>query len=328
MVHFRRGITLLVATVALGIVRPAFSPNVAADEGELNAIRADVRTPPSSPPASPTPYSTPTAAGTANRPYDPNRDARESAEGMLGEGILYGLGYVVTAPVWAPMNMLEDSLDKVWCYPQYPYEQTRGYLFNLDAAEAYHAQLKDPSLDRKDLIPDQSDIFPAEIIPRRVAIRAAAEYGDNFDRLHYTGGSLLLCSSTRFGLDAAWRYYEERLTAGGFDALNLGKADITFQIAQSERALFRIGLGSNWLADSQEANFGFNFNYAVDFFPRKPWVLSAEFDAGTLGNTHLFHFRTTAGILWQRTEAFAGFDYLDIGRVNSGSLIGGVRFWF
>ncbi len=113
-----------------------------------------------------------------------------------------------------------------------------------------------------------------------------------------------------------------------FDALNLGKADITFEIARSERALFRFGLGTNWLADSRETNFGFNFDYAVDFFPHKPWVLSAEFDAGTLGNTHLFHARTTAGVLWRQTEAFSGFDYLDIGRVNSGSLIAGVRFWF
>jgi hypothetical protein len=325
---FRRGIAILIATIGLGIAQSAHSSKVLAEDGDLNTIRADVRTPPSPPPASSGSSSTGTVAGTANRPYDPNREAQENAVGMLGGGILYGAGYVVTAPLWAPMNMLEDSLDKVWCYPQFPYEQTRGYLFNLEAAEAYHAKLRDPNLDRKDLIPDQSDIYPNEIIPRRYAIRAAAEYGDSFNRLHYTGGSLFLSSSMRLGLETTWRYYEERPAAGRIDALNLGNADITFQIAQSERAIFRFGLGTNWLADRQEANFGFNFHYAVDFFPRKPWVFSGEFDAGTLGNTHLIHARTTAGVLWRRTEGFAGFDYLDIGRVNSGSLIGGVRFWF
>jgi hypothetical protein len=238
------------------------------------------------------------------------------------------MGYIVTAPVWAPIALLDDNLGNVWCFPKYPYEQTRGYLFDLEATEAYHAKFQDPAIDRKDLIPDRWDIYPKEINSRRWAARAAAEYGDNFDRLHYTGGGLLLSTSTRFGLDAGWRYYEERLSNGRFDALNLGKADINFEIARSERAIFRFGLGTNWLADSFDTNFGVNFNYAVDLFPRKPWVLSAEFDAGTLGNTHLYHVRTTAGVLWRHTEAFTGFDYLDIGRVNSGALIGGLRFWF
>jgi hypothetical protein len=139
---------------------------------------------------------------------------------------------------------------------------------------------------------------------------------------------LFLSSTTRFGLDASWRYFEERREQEGIDALNLGKADITFQIAQSERVMCRIGLGTNWLTDSHATDFGFNFNYTLDFFPCKPWVLSAELDAGTLGSTDLWHFRTTAGILWQRTETFLGFDYLDIGQVHSGSLVGGVRLWF
>lgn len=328
MAGFRRGIAVLLAAVGFVCLQAAFTLKSVADEGDLNAIRADVRTPPSPASSTPSSSSSATTSSASSYPYNPDHEAIQEAEGMLACGVLLGAGYVATAPIWVPISMLDDSFDKVWCYPRFPYEQTRGYLFNLDAAEAYHAKLADPNLDHKELIPDQSDIYPKEIIPRRYAIRAAAEYGDNFDRLHYTGGSLYFTTSARLGLDATWRYYEERQPSGGFDSLNLGKADITFQIAQSERAIFRFGLGTNWLADSQEANFGFNFNYAVDFFPHKPWVLSAEFDAGTLGNTHLFHVRTTAGLLWRQTETFVGFDYLDIGRVNSGSLIGGVRFWF
>ena len=201
-------------------------------------------------------------------------------------------------------------------------------LFNLEAAEAYHAQLQDPNLEHKELIPDHSDIYPNCIEPKRWSLRTSAEYGDNFNGLHYAGGRLLLSSSMRLGLDAKWRYYEEHVPSDRFDALNLGTADLVFQIAQTERVQFRLGLGCNWLADSQETNFGFNFNYAIDYFPRKPWVISAEFDAGTLGNTHLFNVRTTAGVLWRGMEAYAGFDYLDIGRFNSGSLIGGIRIWF
>jgi hypothetical protein len=244
---------------------------------------------------------------------------------MLG---LYGAGYCATVPLWLPAKFLDDRLDKVWCFTPYPYAETRGYLYDLEAAEAYHAMQQDPNIQRKDLLPDHSDIFPRQAQPKRWALRAGAEYADNFDGLHRTGGSLLLSTSMRLGIDAQWHYYEEQLAAGRFDALHLGDVNLVFQIAQSERAMYRTGVGFNWLADSLDTNFGFNFTYAADFFPCKPWVLSAEFDAGTLGNTHLFHIRTTAGVLWQRIEIYTGFDYLDIGRIDSGSLVAGVRLWF
>jgi hypothetical protein len=244
-------------------------------------------------------------------------------------GLMFGAACVaVTSPIWVPMSIADDSLQNMWCFQRYPYEQTQGYVFNLDAAEAYHTLLDDPKFERKDLIADHSDIYPGRLMPKRISLRAAAEYGDNFNNIHYTGGSLLLNTTLRLGLDANWRYLEEHHDGNRFDALNLGKMDVIFQCAQSERMLMRFGLGSNWLADSQDTNFGFNFNYAIDLFPRKPWVISTEFDLGTLGNTHLFHARATAGVLFRQTEVFAGVDYLDIGRVDVGSFIGGVRFWF
>ncbi len=120
MVPFWRGIAIFAVAVGLATVSPAlFSSSTLAQEGDLNTIRADVRTPPSAAPASSS-GPTGTAGGTSRRPYDPNREAVEDAEGMLGTGILLGAGYVVTAPLWAPMNMLGDSMDKVWCYPQFP----------------------------------------------------------------------------------------------------------------------------------------------------------------------------------------------------------------
>jgi hypothetical protein len=47
--------------------------------------------------------------------------------------------------------------------------------------------------------------------------------------------------------------------------------------------MFRTGLGFNWLDDPIDTNFGFNFTYGADLFPRRPWVLSATIDWGTLG---------------------------------------------
>ncbi len=90
----------------------------------------------------------------------------------------------------------------------------------------------------------------------------------------------------------------------------------------------RAGLGANWLNDSTRTDLGFNFTYGGDFFPRKPWVLSAAIDWGTLGHAGLFRFRTTAGVILNRFEGYVGYEYLDIGSTQDNFLIGGVRVWF
>jgi hypothetical protein len=323
---FQRGAAIFMAVAGIALLDPI--PAASAQEGDLNTIRTDVRRPPSPPPSE---SSSSAASGNSyspSNPYNPDHKNIEEAEGGIFLVALYGAGYVATSPLWLPMKILDDRLDKVWCFEEYPYEQTRGYLYDLEATQADHALQQDPNIERKELLAERSDLFPSIVHPRRWALRVGAEYADNFSGLHRTSGSLLLSSSMRIGIDAQWHYYEEHLQVGRFDALHLGDANLVFQIAQSERAQFRSGVGFNWLADSTIANFGFNFTYAVDLFPRKPWVFSAEFDAGTLGNTHLFHFRTTAGFLWRRIEAYTGFDYLDIGRSDSSSLVAGIRLWF
>ena len=60
-----------------------------------------------------------------------------------------------------------------------------------------------------------------------------------------------------------------------------------FRFAQSPRSQWRAGIGFNWLDDPIDTNFGFNFTYGFDLFPRRPWVLSTELDWGTLGEAEL-----------------------------------------
>jgi hypothetical protein len=130
------------------------------------------------------------------------------------------------------------------------------------------------------------------------------------------------------GLDLDLRHWQQvaGLTAG--DQLWLGKSDITFRFAQSEHWLFRSGIGVNWLGDNAATNFGFNFNYGIDWFPVKPLVFSSEIDLGTLGKSWLFHARTSAGIVVQGTEFYLGYDYYDIGNAQFNGLSTGVRLWF
>ena len=80
--------------------------------------------------------------------------------------------------------------------------------------------------------------------------------------------------------------------------------------------------------DSTATNLGFNFTYAADIFPRKPWVLSAKIDCGTLGKAGLFTFRTTAGVEFHHIETYVGYEYTDIGREHWNALIAGSPFWF
>ena len=134
-------------------------------------------------------------------------------------------------------------------------------------------------------------------------------------------------TSSRAGLNASVSQLEERLPTGR-DQLWLGDVNAVLRFAQSEWAEFRTGFGVNWMADSREANFGFNFNYGADIFPYKPWVISSTIDAGTLGFAALFRFRSTVGVVVRNVEVYTGYEYLDIERTHTNSLVAGLRFWF
>jgi hypothetical protein len=129
-------------------------------------------------------------------------------------------------------------------------------------------------------------------------------------------------------LAVSWNHLEERLSDGSHDALLIGDGNLVWRFAQGTWGEFRIGLGLNWLNDSDRTDVGFNFTYAADFYPRKPWVLSTVIDAGTLGKAGLFRFHTTAGVVVHGIEPYAGYEYADIGRTHWNGLIAGLRFWF
>jgi hypothetical protein len=150
---------------------------------------------------------------------------------------------------------------------------------------------------------------------------------ETFDGLDNLGGRLLVEDAPRVGFGASWNCLEER-DGDRRDTLNIGNCNLLYRFAQGDLGEFRAGLGMNWLNDSTAANIGFNFTYAADIYPRKPWVLSSEIDWGTLGKAQLFTFRTTAGVVFHHVETYAGYEYTDIGREHWDGLIAGLRFWF
>ena len=162
-------------------------------------------------------------------------------------------------------------------------------------------------------------------IARPWSIRADTEYVETFRNLDDLSGHFLLSTSWRFGVSASFDRLQEYPSSGGADQLWLGNCNLVWQFAQSDRAEFRTGLGMNWIDDPQCSNVGFNFTYAADIFPYKPWIVSAQLDAGTLGRTGLFRFRSTAGVVLRNFEIYTGYEYNDIGRASWNGLIAGLR---
>jgi hypothetical protein len=239
-------------------------------------------------------------------------------------GNVFGMMFFhgATSPFWGPRTMLGDDLESraaFGYFARFPYDDVPGYMM----IEPLKAWVKDPTSPTGLSLTGQ---WPSR--PRSWSARLRADYADQFDALRRISGQLLLSTRSRFGLDTETSYFEERLPGGGRDKLWLGDGNVVYRFAQGERAQFRAGLGFNWLDDPVDTNYGFNFTYGADFFVRRPWVLSAEIDWGTLGEAGLFRFRTTGGVIVNRVEAYTGYEYLDVGSTQVHFIMGGLRLWF
>ena len=287
-------------------------PFAFAQQGMLQTIREDVRGEKSTSPASAPDNST---DNDSDECYEPNCWIDEQNTGSCSNnqsGINVGsnsgsavdpfpaLGAMIVSPLWVPHAMLGDDINDRGYFLRFPYDDDLGYISTRNCAEK----------------------------TKPWAVRLDMGYADTFNRLESFSGHLLVETAPRFGLAASMNHLEERLPGGRHDQLDLGDCNFVYRFAQNEWAEFRTGLGFNWMNDSPGADLGFNFSYATDLYPRKPWVLSAEIDAGTLGDTGLFRFRTTAGVVFHGVETYAGYEYTDIGRTHWNSLIAGVQLWF
>ncbi len=237
--------------------------------------------------------------------YDPYCDPCDSDTHCDGWGDLFGpaigvAGIAVTSPFWGPPALIGDSYLVDGYFPRYPYKQRGGYMW-----------IGDP--------------LPDVYI---VGVRARSDFGTNFGRFDWVGANLLVESTMRLGFETDFRELHENGPGASTDSLTLGDANLFYRFAQSNQFQGRAGAGFNYLVDQSDSNFGFNFTYAVDWYPVKPVIVSAEMDLGWLGHESLFHFRVTEGVNWKYGEAFVGYDYYDVGNFQIGGLVAGVRLWF
>ncbi len=232
-------------------------------------------------------------------------------DGCVLSAVLVG----IASPWWYPHVVLNDHFGDPHYFLRFPYDGLDGYLTR-----------QPPWSD------GSTGPFPCEELSpgcsRSWSGRMEMNYGDTFDDLQQIEGRLLLDSASRFGADTQAAYLQENLPGGGHDELWLGDCNLVFRFAQSRRAAFRSGLGFNWLADGDDDQWGFNFTYGADFFPRRPWVVSTTLDWGTLGSAELFRFNASLGALIRNVEVYTGYQYLDIDTTQTNSLLAGLRVWF
>ena len=276
--------------------------------GSLETIRDDVRgaRQPSDAPF----FNRPDQETHKHHDYHDSCDGHDpDPEGVLGSLDAELLFFAVASPFYIPNAMLGDSRDINGFFPRFPYDHTPGYMILEDS-------------------PGQMFAEKWARGPRRWSGRMRFDYCDDFDDMQRIGGHLLLTSTLRFGIETEMDYLQEQLPIDRHDRLWLGDCNFTYRFAQSERMQWRAGLGFNWLDDDIRTDFGFNFTYGIDFFPKKPWVFSSTLDWGTLGSAELFRIRATGGVIIHGVEAFAGYEYFDLDRTQIGGLIAGLRFWF
>jgi hypothetical protein len=157
--------------------------------------------------------------------------------------------------------------------------------------------------------------------------RVAAEYGTNFDGLSRWGGSGLIEWSSGLGFDASGYEYQEDVPTG-VDRLAIGDANVFWRFLETERSLWRLGVGGNWIDDDVLDDLGLNFTVRGDWFPCAPLIVSGEVDWGTVGFAHQFHGRVTAGLNFHQCEAFIGYDYRSIGQAELQGPLAGMQFWW
>jgi hypothetical protein len=216
-------------------------------------------------------------------------------------------GTMVSSPFWGPPLLIGDGYDRAGYFPEYPYQYERGYMM----------------VDYVDLYED------GEARERYSwAWRARPDYGTNFSGIQWVGGNVLVETTARIGMETDFRFLQEDLSFGQHDSLWLGDANAFWRFAQSDQTQMRAGVGFNYLADEFHADFGFNFTYAIDWYPVQPLVISAEMDVGSLNEATLFHVRTTAGLTWRGAEAFVGYDLYDIDHFQAQGMVAGIRLWF
>lgn len=275
-------------TLLAAVLLAAFAPSALAQGGRLQQVREAARTEDKS----------------ASSDKDDSSSSDSDEDNPFGELFAEIFGGIFLAPFYLPHHLAGDEFGNEGWLPHYPYQVNNGFqtFENVD-------------LDK---------LGPL----RGWAGRFAIENGNDFDGLNRVASQLFFETASRFGVQARVELLTEDLDCGCTDHSWLSSYELTYRFAQTSNIHMYAGLGLRVFDDAFDTHYGWNFVYGADIFPAKPCVLSLSLDAGSVGETGLFRARGTVGYLYRGFETYAGYDHLNIGGVELGTWLAGIRLWF
>jgi hypothetical protein len=140
----------------------------------------------------------------------------------------------------------------------------------------------------------------------------------------------------RLGVDGDFTYFLDRAGEPQLDhSLFLARANLVFAPVLRPRFAWWTGVGTNAVLDMHRyadgrspVAFGPNFSSSIDVFPGPFFVVSGRVDLGTAGQAPAIAARGTAGLMFQRVEAFGGYEVMRLGDRSLRGPIMGLRIWF
>lgn len=287
--------------ISIMVVLLCFSGSVLAQDGRLESVRSEVRTPKAD-----TPSASSTSSG--SNPSDHSSSFLEEDDDLSKLGA-YAAFYVVTSPFTIPVAMVGDDYRSNAVFNSYPYAERWDGLMQMGRGEMIDG------------------VSPASW-DHLLSVRAAAEAGTDFSGVNRLGLSFLVDTMTRFGIGGSVQFFEEDKRALETDRLVIGDINALFRFAQSQRWQYRAGIGMRFMDDRKQTDLGFNFVYGWEWFPKEPYTFSAQLEAGTLGNASVFRATGRMSLVWKHAEAYVGYDYLRIGSTDLQGPMIGLRLWF
>jgi hypothetical protein len=220
---------------------------------------------------------------------------------------------VLTFPWSAPYLIIEEdkSVPHTFSFHDYPYAQgAPGYLKRSGAvmvAEAGDAP---------------TPVVSTSPRTKEVAGQLRADESYLTSNVLRTSAAARLLLPYRLELDTDWLVFVDP-NASSTNAAGLGSAHFGLRFAQTERVVFRTGLGTRHWIDHRGAEHGADLLYGVDIFWGRPVTTTLEGQLGFVGSAFVGRVRATIGAMLGPIEAFVGYDHVGITGRDASAALGG-----
>lgn len=308
--HFLSEVAMFRSLLIIG--GAVFAAGPANAQGVLDRVRHEVRVDHPAPPRPPQPSSRrdPPSSRSPLDAKDPPNDDDDDYDSVFGSLLLD----VVALPIYAGFAVLSEAQPEPMWFLSYPYEgRFLGFMSKGFGGSASYAETWSERIHLNQWF-------------GRITLDEGYDFSNDVNR---AGGSILLDSHSRFGVQSTWSVLSERIgDRFSSDTLTVGDTNLTFRYLETRRVIMRAGGGVRTMVDRCGTDWGWNAHLDADWFPKRPLVCSTVFDFGSLGNATVTHLRGTLGLTYHRWELYGGYDWLRIGTVDIQGPTIGLRCWF